>query len=414
MRAEIISVGTELLLGQITNTNAQHLAQRLAALGIDVYFQTSVGDNHQRLAAVFRRAKGGADLVVTSGGLGPTLDDLTKETLAGVLGLEMVEYPEVTADIEEFFRRRGYRMAESNRRQAFLPRGSTPLRNGVGTAPGVWLEHGGTLYVLLPGPPWELVPMFEEQVVPRLVEVLGPRREIIHSRMLKFCGIGESAVEERVMDIIRGQSNPTVAPLTGLGEVYLRLTAKAPDEATAAQMIAGVENEIRRRLGRYLFGVDDVSLEEAVGARLKERGLTLATAESCTGGILSSRLTDIPGSSAYFVAGVVAYANEAKTGLLNVLGETLGSFGAVSAETAAAMAENVRRAAGSDLGLAITGIAGPGGATADKPVGLVHFALAGSGEVRTDRQEFWGRRGEVRARAAQHALVLLWRYLADT
>ena len=411
MKAELIFVGTELLLGDILNTNAQYLARRLSDLGIDNYFQVTVGDNADRLAFTVRRALERSDVVIATGGLGPTMDDLTKETIADVLGLPLVIHEPSLARIEGFFKSRGRQMTENNRKQALLPGGAIVMTNEVGTAPGMIIEWNGKAVAILPGPPNEMAPMFEDHLAPYLARRSGGEAKRLVSLTLKFCGIGESAVEAWLDDLIRGQSDPTIAPYAKMGEVHLRLATKASSEEEGYARLRPIEEEIRQRLGHHIFGTDRDLLEAAVGGLLRARDLTLALAESCTGGLLAKRLTDIPGSSDYFLLGAVTYANSAKIGALGVPEDTLVAHGAVSEETARAMAEGVRRLSGADLGLAITGIAGPSGGTPEKPVGTVHFALASRGETVSVKEQLWGSRSDIRIRAAQAALVMLWRSL---
>lgn len=409
MRAEIICVGTELLLGQITNTNAPYIARRLNAIGIDVLFETTVGDNATRLDEVFRRAIARSELIVVSGGLGPTDDDLTKETLASVIGRELVMDPEALAALEAWFTARGRTMTPNNRKQALIPLGGRAIPNPNGTAPGVFVEHEGRLIFLLPGPPRELEPMLDDAVLPEL-----RRRgftQVIHSRVLRFCGIGESELETRVKDILDRQTNPTIAPLVDADGVTLRITAKAASREEADRLIDPVAALLRERVGSYLYGIDDQDLAAAVGQELLRLGATLAVAESCTGGLLGGRLTAIPGSSAYFLGGIIAYDNSVKHNLLGVPTAILRDKGAVSRETAAAMAGGVRRVTGADHAVAVTGIAGPGGGTDAKPVGLVYIAYAGSTGTEVEEQLIQGDRARVRTRTVSLALAGLWRRL---
>jgi nicotinamide-nucleotide amidase len=425
MIAELVFVGTELLLGEILNTNAQFLSQKLSALGIDCYYQTVVGDNADRLACVLRQALARADVVITSGGLGPTMDDLTRETTAAVCGLPLELQPGLLAGLEAFFARRtGRPMPENNRRQAMAPRGSQILHNDRGTAPGLIVPApGGKAVVLLPGPPNELRPMFEQQVIPYLTGRMGGQPQVLVSRVLRFIDIGESALEDRLKDLIAAQSDPNIAPYAKLGEVHLRLSTKAASEAAGLAKIAPVEQAIRERVGGFIYGLDDTDLAAAVGHLLQERGLTVATAESCTGGLVAKRLTDASGSSAHFRAGIVAYSNEAKRTLLGVPGELLDRHGAVSEPVAEAMALGALARCQTDLAVAITGIAGPGGATPTKPVGMVCFGLAarrgagpGGGQpddvvTFTTTQQWWGSRDDVRQRSATFALALIRRFV---
>ncbi len=409
--AEILAVGTELLLGQIVNTNARFLAESLARLGIDVYYQTVVGDNLRRAAAAFRQALGRSDLVVSSGGLGPTEDDLTREAVADALGLPLEEDEAARGVVEAYLTRRGLPLSGGQRRQWSLPRGARALANEAGSAPGFIVEQGGKAVICLPGPPSELVPMFRRHVAPYL-EARPDRGGVILLRVLHVSGVGEAAVEERVRDLLSGRTNPTVAPCARPGAVSLRITAKAADEATARAMIAPVEAAVRERLDPWVFGVDEETLEGEVGRLLRARGLTLALAESCTGGLIGHRITNIPGSSDYFLFGAVVYSNRAKEAILGVPGETLRRWGAVSRQTAVAMAEGVRRAGEADVGVATTGIAGPGGGTPEKPVGTVYFGLAAPEGAWWHHRVFTGERETIKQWAAQEALTLLRLYLA--
>ncbi|MEW6723648.1 MAG: competence/damage-inducible protein A [Bacillota bacterium] len=411
MRAELLSIGTELLLGQIANTNAQYLARELNALGIDVIWQTTVGDNPGRLADAFRQAMARADLVLATGGLGPTSDDLTREILAEVLGLPLLVHQPTLEALEAAFAARGRVTGSGNRKQARLPEGSRPLQNRQGTAPGVFLPLShDKLVVLLPGPPHEMIPMFQESVIPRLRQQLGPEGKTTVSRTLRFVGIGESALAELVQDLL-DQANPTVAPLAAPGDVMLRITAKAKSEADARALMAPTEAEIIRLAGRWCYGMDDETLASVVGRLLIGRKATLAVAESCTGGLLGGALTAVPGASRYFIGGVQAYDNRVKKQLLGVARADLELAGAVSPETAIAMARGVQNLLGCDYGLSITGIAGPGGGTPEKPVGTVWIGLASPGGVDAFGELFWGDRTQVRERAVSAALRRLWEEL---
>ncbi len=410
MRAEILAVGTELLLGQIENTNARFLSRALADLGIDVFYHVAVGDNPQRLDEAFRTALGRSDLVLVSGGLGPTSDDITRERLAEVTDRPLVLDEESLAHIEDFFRGRGVVMPPGNRKQAMVPRGAVSIPNPAGTARGVLLEIGRQTVILLPGPPRELLPMTRGTVIPYLRERLerAGERAVIRSRVLKLVGIGESAAEEEIAAIMAGQGNPTVAPLAGDGEVHFRITAKAGDRHAADALIAPVEAAILDRLARHVYGRDDDTLEGVIAGLLAERGSRLAVAESCTGGGVAYRLTGVPGSSAHFERGLVVYSNQAKVELAGVAPGLLERHGAVSREVAAALAEGVMAHARCDFGLGVTGIAGPGGGSPSKPVGLVYFGLAGGGPTATFERRFTGGRSDVRMRATTYALELLW------
>ena len=408
MRAEIISVGTELLLGEIVDTNAAFLGRRLAELGVDIYHRQTVGDNQGRLVAAFKLALSRSDLVLVSGGLGPTMDDLTREALAEVLGARLVLDEGAVRHLEAYFTRLGRPMTDNNRRQAYRPEGADFIANRRGTAPGILARYQGRTIICMPGVPRELETMFEGEVIPRLLRNSnGEKNRVIKSRTLLLTGLGESAAENAIADIIKEQTNPTIAPYAGLGEVRLRLTATAAGAEEALALIHPLEARLRERLGDVIYGVDGDTLEGVVAEKLTNRGLILAVAESCTGGLVSHRLTNIPGSSVFFRQGMIVYSNEAKKELLDVPDEVLEEFGAVSSQVAEAMARGVRLAGDADLGLAITGIAGPGGATPTKPVGLVYLALAYDGDCLVEKHTFSGQREEVKYRASQAALNLL-------
>lgn len=406
MRAEIVSVGTELLLGQIVDTNAPYLSRTLSALGIDVFYRVTVGDNTSRLAETLQRALSRADLVITIGGLGPTQDDLTKETIAEVFGEPMVIDPESETVIRSFFERRGLPIAQSNLKQALKPESGTAIPNSVGTAPGTIVEKNGKIVIALPGPPSEFMPMVEKSVIPYLSHKTSDARTVIVSRSLRVVGIGESAAEEKVKDLLNG-ANPTLAPYAKSGEVELRITAKAPDEATARNLIAGLEQTTRERLGDFIYGVDEDTLESVVVDLLVERKLKLALAESCTGGLLSHRITNVPGSSDTYLAGIVSYSNAAKTKLLGVPAEMILEHGAVSPEVAEAMASGAAAQSGADIAVGITGIAGPGGGSPQKPVGLVYIGIKTPEGVSVVKNLLGGSRQEIKQRASQAALNLV-------
>ena len=405
MRAEILSVGTELLLGQITDTNAAYLAQVLAEYGVNLFFKQTAGDNTTRIQEAVRLALSRADLVLMTGGLGPTEDDLTVDAVAGALGLPLRSDPAVVAHIRAFFEARRRQAPESVYKQALIPEGAQGIANRRGTAPGVVITHGGATIVIMPGVPAEMKGMVEDFLIPWLRQRTGGI--VIRSRVLKVTGLGESAVEERIKELLRMEA-PTIAPYAKLGEVHLRLTAKGAPEVVDPRLAAG-EATVRARLGDLVFGVDGQSLEEVTGRMLLTAGKTVAVAESCTGGLIGDRLTNIPGSSAYFLHGVVAYSNAAKVTLLDVAPDLLERYGAVSEPVALAMALGAQRQAGSDLGLGVTGIAGPTGGTTEKPVGLVYCALVDHERETVEEWRFGseaGRRG-IKFLASQAALNLL-------
>jgi nicotinamide-nucleotide amidase len=404
--AEIVTIGTEILLGDLVDTNTAWLSERLATLGVGVYRHTTVGDNRARIAAALKEAATRADLVVTTGGLGPTSDDLTNECLAAVTGRGMVEYPEAREHVDTMFEKFGRKPTANNYKQALFPEGTRLIPNPLGTAMGALLDDDGTLFATLPGVPSEMKRMFEDTLEP----LIRARSDgSIVSKTLWFAGIGESALAAQVQDFLDA-TDPTVAPLAGQGKVRLRITTRAATQSEAENKIVPVEREILSRLADYYFGEDDETLESAVGRLLKERGVTLALAESCTGGLLAKRLTDIAGSSAYFKEGLVTYTNESKERLLGVPKGTLLEHGAVSEAVARHMAEGVRELASSDYGLSVTGIAGPDGGTKEKPVGLVFVGLSDATQTIAERLDLtaWARSREaIRERSANRAFDLL-------
>ncbi len=417
MRLELLSVGTELLLGEIVDTNAAYLAEKLSELGINVFHKTTVGDNTERLAAALRISLARADVVLATGGLGPTDDDVTAAAIAQVAGVGLVEDEATAEKIRSFARSRGLKLLDTLLKQARVPEGAQIVPNPVGTAPGFILGWGSKAVaekaiIALPGVPSEMTAMAEETVLPYLARRASPEgAAVIVSRVLRLAGIGESQAEAEIADLIRAQTNPTIAPLAKRHEVHLRIAARAADRAAAEAMIAPVEAEIRRRLSDRVYGADGDGLEAVLGRMLREAGLTLGVAESCTGGLIGHRLTNVSGSSDYFLGSLVTYSDEAKIALLGVPEETIRQHGAVSAETARAMAEGVRKACRSDVGLSVTGIAGPTGGTPGKPVGLTYVGIAEDGPAAAEEHRLRGTREMVKDRAAQAALYLLYRTL---
>lgn len=409
--AELIAVGTELLLGNIANTDAQMLSKELSALGINVFHHSVVGDNPQRLKEVVEAAKTRADLIITTGGLGPTCDDLTKNVLAQCFGKKLIFNREAALRMEAYFKKlhpESGAMTENNYQQAYLPEGCVPFQNDWGTAPGCGFEQDGVRVIMLPGPPSECEPMFRERAVPFLQDWTDG---VIVSRSLRIFGMGESAVEHQLRDRMNAMENPTLAPYAKEGEVELRLTAKAEDEEKARSLMAPAEAALRKRFGDLIYGVDVPSLEWVCLELLKEKGLTVSVAESCTGGLLAQRFTDLPGSSAAFKGGVVSYWSQVKHDVLGVPNDLLFQYGAVSEPVARAMAEGVRTLTGTDLALAVTGVAGPDSDDRGNPVGLVYVAIAGQGETYVRLLHAAGPRNRIRTVAASHALDLLRRRL---
>lgn len=401
MKAEILCVGTEILLGDIVNTNTQYLARRLSELGIAVYHQSVVGDNRDRLKESYKQAFQRADIVITTGGLGPTKDDLTKEIAAEYFGRSLLLDNPSLNRIKDYFHKKGKEINEGNKKQAYFPKDAIILQNNNGTAPGCIIEEENKYLILLPGPPKEMKPMFEEGVVPVLKKLSDVT---FYSKVLRICGIGEGFMAEMIDDIIERQTNPTVAPYAKEGEVTLRITAKAKTEEAAQGLIEPVEKQIRERLGNNIYGVGDTSLEEVVANTLIERNLTIALAESCTGGLIASKLVNCPGISSVFMEGAVTYSNDAKMRRLKVKAETLDKYGAVSEETAREMALGIQEAAKADIGISVTGIAGPDGGTPEKPVGLVYVGLCIKGDVKVKKLMLSGNREKIRNRTAIEAL----------
>ena len=408
MIAELISVGTELLLGNIVNTNAAFLSEECAKLGLSVYYQTVVGDNAGRLKEAIEIAKNRADVIILGGGLGPTEDDLTKETTAEVFGRALYLDEHSKALIEGYFEKLGRdksAITANNWKQAMMPEGCIVIDNDNGTAPGVILEAEGKIAIMLPGPPNELIPMWKKSIAPYLK---SKQPEILESMTVKLCGIGESRVETEILDLIDAQTNPTIATYAKTGEVHIRLTAKAANSEEAKAIIQPVYWEIKSRLGQYIYTTEEnITLEDTIVDMLKAADLTLTTVESCTGGLLSGRIVNVSGASDVFKQGFVTYANKAKRKLVDVKKATLEEFGAVSEQTAREMAEGGRKAAKSDVCISITGIAGPGGGSEEKPVGLVYIGCCVKGKTVVKRYQFSGNRQKVRDYAVVSSLVLL-------
>jgi len=407
-KAEIIAVGTELLMGQIANTNAQYISARLPDVGIGVYYHSVVGDNPERLRDVITLALSRSDVLITTGGLGPTKDDLTKEAIAGLFNRRLIPHQESLDRLKAFFEGLKRPMTENNLKQASMPEGAIVLRNNNGTAPGCIIEEEEKIVIMLPGPPSEMKAMFEESVIPFLSERSDSR---IVSRFLRIFGIGESAMEDVIKDLIESQSNPTIAPYAKEGELALRITARYPKECVSRDLIAPIEEEIRKRLGIKVYSSDNKDLDEVVSEMLLETDTTIAIAESCTGGLISARLTETPGISRVFNRGIISYSNRSKMENLHVKKRTLERFGAISRETAIEMAKGVRSISGTDLGLSVTGIAGPDGGSPEKPVGLVYIALDYRESTECKELKLWGNRIRIRNVTALHAFDMIRRKL---
>ena len=398
-------MGTELLLGNIVNTNAAFLSEKLAYLGINCYFQTVVGDNRDRLLSVINTALSRADILIFSGGLGPTEDDLTKETVAEALGKKLIRDKRAEQEIADYFALRGRIPTDNNWKQADVIEGCEILYNKNGTAPGIFVSEGEKTVILLPGPPLELKSMFTDSVMPKLQQKCG---QVFYSQTVKIVGPGESSVETQILDMLDTQDNPTIAPYAKTGEVHLRVTARAKDEKEAREKTAPVVEELYRRFGNAVYTTDaDETLEMALTKLLIKKKYTMTTAESCTGGMIAARMVNAPGVSAVLKSGFITYANEAKEELLGVSHDTLEKFGAVSRETAEEMAEGAVKAAHTDAAVAVTGIAGPDGGTKEKPVGLVYIGVNVRGNVEVREYHFSGSRQKIRESVTAAALTFL-------
>ncbi|MFA5867711.1 MAG: competence/damage-inducible protein A [Actinomycetota bacterium] len=411
MICEIINVGTELLLGQNFNTNARDIGILLAAAGIDCYRQTSVGDNLDRIVSAVKETLARADAVILTGGLGSTDDDLTRDAIAEATGRPLVLDPSLESMIREKLREFEPKASDKTIRQAYIPEGARPIKPTLGTAAGFILQVEGKIIAATPGVPAEMARMLESDIIPEMKKSAPGASPVILSRVLKIYGLREVETERIVHDLILEQTNPTVAPLIAKGAVTLRLTAKGNTRDEARVLISGVEAQVKELLGDAVFGADAEEMEDAVGALLKKRGLTIALAESITGGLAASRLINTPGSSTYVRGGIVAYANSVKTDLLGVAAQTILNHGAVSAQTAEEMASGVKKALGADIGVSSTGVAGPGGGSPDKPVGLAYFCLATADTLECEHKVFRGTRNEIRFKASQYLLNMLRLYL---
>ncbi len=405
MVVELISVGTEILLGNIVNTNAAYLAVQCAELGLSCYYQTVVGDNAERLKETLQTALGRADIVILGGGLGPTQDDLTKETAAEVMGCSLMEDERTKERIREYLETRGFTVTENNWKQAMIPEGAIIIDNENGTAPGLIIEKDGKRVILLPGPPNELRPMFEKDIAPYLHE-LTPG--VIYSRTVKICGVGESIAETMIRDLIDAQTNPTIATYAKTGEVHLRVTAKAENEKEAKKLVKPMVKELKNRFGNSVYTTDtEVTLEKSVVDLLEANHLTVSMVESCTGGMLAARLINVPGASEVFKSGYITYSNKAKRKMIGVKRSSLEKYGAVSETVAKEMAKGAAMVSKSDVTVSVTGIAGPEGGSEKKPVGLVYIGCQVCGEVTVKEYHFAGNRNKIREASVSAALGLM-------
>ncbi|MBV4418380.1 competence/damage-inducible protein A [Clostridium tyrobutyricum] len=409
MKAEILCVGTEILLGDIVNTNAQFISRELANMGIDVYHQSVVGDNPKRLLEELTSSFKRVDIVVTSGGLGPTPDDLTKEIGSQFFKKKMILDQNTVDKLKNYFDRMGRSYLKGNNmKQAYFPEGCTIMENDHGTAPGCIIKESGKILIVLPGPPRELKPMFLNSAAPFLKKYSS---ETIRSKTLRLYGIGEGEMAQRIKELIDKSSNPTIAPYAKENDVTLRITARANTEKDALKLIKPLEDKVKNIFGDNIYGYGETSMEEVVAKILVERNLTISTAESCTGGLVAAKFINYPGISSVFLDGAVTYSNNAKMHRLNVKKETLDKFGAVSEETAKEMAEGIAKTSGTNIGLSTTGIAGPDGGSEEKPVGLVYVGLYIKGDVFVKKLQLSGERNKARNRAAVSAIDYLRRKL---
>lgn len=405
MTVEIIAVGTEILLCNIVNTNAAYLAEKCAGLGLSCYHQDVVGDNEERLMETIRLALTRADIILLSGGLGPTQDDLTKEAAAKVMGKELYLHEPSREAIRQFFAERNLEITENNWKQAMVPEGAVVVENPGGTAPGIIIAENGKHVVLMPGPPGELIPMFEKSIMPYLA---GLTSGVIYSQTVKICGVGESKAESMVEDLVSAQNNPTIATYAKTGEVHLRVTATAPDEKEAKKLVKPMVKELKGRFGNHVYTTDsEVTLEKAVVDLLAANKLTACTVESCTGGMLSARLINVPGVSEVFKSGYVTYSNKSKRKLLGIKKNNLMKHGAVSEQIAREMAKTAAVLARTDVSVSTTGIAGPDGGTPEKPVGLVYIACNVCGRTTVKECRFHGSREKIRESTVSAALSLM-------
>lgn len=417
MITELISVGTEILLGNIVNTNSAYLSEKCAQLGLSVYYQTVVGDNEERMKAVIKTAMERSDVVILTGGLGPTDDDITKEVTAELMEMPLVEDGHWKGIMEAYLlqyqkNNPNRRITLNNYKQAMVPQGAVVLDNHNGTAPGLIMEKDGKTAILLPGPPNEMKPMFEESVFPYL---RAKQPEIIYSQMIKICQIGESQVADEIADLITAQTNPTIAPYAKTGEVHLRVTAKSESEEACKKLIQPVVEELKRRFGNYIFAENEKkTMEEAIVDLLKEKKMTLALVESCTGGMIASRMVNVPGVSDVFLDGLVTYTDRAKRIFTDVKKETLKTVGAVSEKCAKEMAKGGRLASKADICLSVTGFAGPDGGTEETPVGTVFVGCSMKGKTKVREFHFTGNRTKIREQTTAHALTFLRACIMET
>jgi nicotinamide-nucleotide amidase len=410
MKAEIISIGSEILRGQITDTNANFIAQKLAELSIDLNYISAVGDNHKMLLSLLKKALSRSDLIITTGGLGPTEDDITYQVIAKTLHLKLIKSPEAEKNLKSFLHSIKIKLSPSNLKQAYLPEGAKVIINKYGTAPAMILEKDNKIISSFPGVPYEMKKLIEENLIPYLKEKFPPS-VIKKSKTLKITGLGEALVNELIRNYINEQTNFSFGIYANPEDIQIQITTQAPTEKEVDQLLQFSSNQLIKILGNYVYGTDQQSLEEVVGNLLKAKNIKVAVAESCSGGMLGEMITNIPGSSEYFQGGVISYNAKIKEELLKVPQEIIEKYGEVSEQVARLMAEGVRKCCYSDIGISITGIAGPGGATEKKQVGLVYMALANGKKTLIQKHQLFGNRQQIRLRASRRALNLLRMYL---
>jgi nicotinamide-nucleotide amidase len=410
MKAEIISIGSEILRGQITDTNANFIAQKLAELSIDLNYISAVGDNQKMLLSLLKKALSRSDLIITTGGLGPTEDDITYQVIAKTLHLKLIKSPEAEKNLKRILHSIKIKLSPSNLKQAYLPEGAKVIINKYGTAPAMILEKDNKILSSFPGVPYEMKKLIEENLIPYLKEKFPPS-VIKKSKTLKITGLGEASVNELIRNYINEQTNFSFGIYANPEDIQIQITTQAPTEKEVDQLLQFSSNQLTKILGNYVYGTDQQSLEEVVGNLLKAKNIKVAVAESCSGGMLGEMITNIPGSSEYFQGGVISYNAKIKEGLLKVPQEIIKKYGEVSEQVARLMAEGVRKCCYSDIGISITGIAGPGGATEKKQVGLVYMALANGKKTLIQKHQLFGNRQQIRLRASSRALNLLRMYL---
>lgn len=408
MNSEILSIGTELLMGQIANTNAMYISKKLNEIGVNVYYHSVVGDNEKRVIDALKIAKQRADVIIVTGGLGPTDDDLTKEVISKELGKELIFSEYASKVIEDYFKRNNKEMTPNNKKQAYMPKDSIIIPNKVGTACGCIIESDNKIVVMLPGPPIELNPMLIDTVIPYLKERTN---KVIKSKFIKIFGLGEAQACDKIEDLIEKQIDPTIATYCELGEVLIRLTTSGDKNKDCDMVLNSTAQKIRERLQDYIYSEDGENLQQVVVRLLKEKGKTISCAESCTGGLLSAKITDVSGASEVFNRGIVSYTNIAKMENLGVPKDILDKFGAVSKETAKLMAEGIKKVSKTDIGVSITGIAGPTGGTKEKPVGLVYIALTQEKETIVKELRLDGDRQKIRELTCKNVLDMVRREL---